>query len=162
MARFSRGRRQVALGVAVLAVLSLGVLQVRTLQRAPLPPPAAAPAPAPGPAPAAPAPLRVVHVDPGGDDTGDGSAGAPLRTIQTALQDATPGTEISLAPGVYREELSTVRDGAPGAPITIKGPETGKDRAGRYKAVVYGTGRVVSINHSWYTLDGFTIDGQEK
>jgi hypothetical protein len=69
---------------------------------------------------------------------------------------------INLAPGVYRETLATVRDGAPGAPITIKGPESGKDRAGRYRAVVYGTGRVVSVNHSYYTFDGFTIDGQEK
>ena len=32
---------------------------------------------------------------------------------------------------------------------------------GRYKATVYSpAGRVVSINHSYYTLDGFTIDGQ--
>jgi Right handed beta helix region/Protein of unknown function (DUF1565) len=164
MARSSHGWRHVALGVAVLAVLALGVLQIRTLQRAAAPPPAAAPAPAPS-APAttpAPAPLRVVYVDPAGADTNDGSAGAPLRTIQAGLETATPGTEIRLAPGVYREELATVRDGAPGAPITIKGPETGKDRAGRYRAVVYGTGRVVSIDHSWYTLDGFTIDGQEK
>ena len=69
---------------------------------------------------------------------------------------------INLAPGVYRETLATVRDGAPGAPITIKGPESGKDRAGRYRAVVYGTGRIVSVNHSYYTFDGFTIDGQEK
>ena len=69
---------------------------------------------------------------------------------------------INLAPGTYREQLTTVHDGAPGAPITIKGPESGKDRAGRYRAVVYGTGRVFSIDHSFYTLDGFTIDGQEK
>jgi hypothetical protein len=105
---------------------------------------------------------RVLHVDPAGADSGDGSAGAPLRTIQAALEKAQPGTLISLAPGVYREELTTVRDGAPGAPITIRGPETGTDRAGRYKATLYGTGRVVSINHSYVSLEGFTVDGQEK
>ena len=55
-----------------------------------------------------------------------------------------------------------MRDGAPGAPIIIKGPETGTDREGRYRAVLYGTGRVVNIDHSWITLDGFTIDGQEQ
>ena len=34
---------------------------------------------------------------------------------------------------------------------------------GRYKAVLYGLGgRVFSINHSYYTLDGFTIDGQQN
>src|SRR5438105_2643567 len=57
--------------------------------------------------------------------------------------------------------IAVVAVGAPGAPITIKGPETGTDRAGRYRATLYGTGRVVSIDHSYYTLDGFTIDGQE-
>jgi hypothetical protein len=103
----------------------------------------------------------VLHVDPAGTDSGDGSAAAPMRTIQAALDKAEPGTLISLAPGVYREELTTVRAGAPGAPITIKGPETGTDRAGRYRATLYGTGRIVSIDHSYYTLDGFTIDGQE-
>ena len=55
-----------------------------------------------------------------------------------------------------------MRDGAPEAPIVIKGPETGTDREGRYRAVLYGTGRVVNIDHSWITLDGFTIDGQEQ
>jgi len=111
---------------------------------------------------ALPGPARSLYVSPSGSDTNDGTEGSPLSTIQAALEEATPGTVINLAPGTYREQLTTVHDGAPGAPITIKGPENGKDRAGRYRAVVYGTGRVVSIDHSFYTLDGFTIDGQEK
>jgi len=114
----------------------------------------------PAPTPAAGPPL---YVNPTGSDTNDGaSATTPLATIQAALEKATPGTVINLAPGIYREMPTTVRDGAPGAPITIKGPETGTDRAGRYQAVLYGTGRVVNIDHSWITLDGFTIDGQEQ
>jgi hypothetical protein len=88
--------------------------------------------------------------------------GPPPHTIQAGLQKAEPGTEISLAPGVYREELTTVHDGTAAAPITIRGPETGTDQAGRYKATLYGTGRVISINNSYYRLDGFTVDGQEK
>ena len=162
MSRSTPGWRYAALGLAVLTAGTLGVVEADSLAPVPAPPPAAsAPRPAPAPVPQPP-PLRVLHVDPTGDDAHDGSATAPLRTIQAGLEKATPGTEILLAPGVYREELTTVRAGAPGAPITIKGPESGTDRAGRYKAVVYGTGRVVSIDHSYYTLDGFTIDGQEK
>jgi hypothetical protein len=148
----------------VVAVGALGAGGVRALQPAPAPPPGAA-TPGPQPRQAAPAApptyTQVLHVDPAGTDAGDGSAAAPMRTIQAALDKAEPGTLITLAPGVYREELTTVRDGAPGAPITIKGPETGTDRAGRYRATLYGTGRIVSIDHSYYTLDGFTIDGQE-
>jgi hypothetical protein len=107
-------------------------------------------------------PARTLYVSPAGSDTNDGSERSPLATIQAALDEATPGTVVNLAAGTYREQPTTVRDGAADAPITIKGPETGKDRAGRYRAVVYGSGRVFSIDHSYYTLDGFTIDGQEQ
>ena len=151
------------LGLAFV-VLGVGVLAVLAVQAIPRPAevPAAAPTATPAPPSSPPVATAALYVDPRGSDTDDGTADAPLATIQAALDRATPGTVINLAPGVYRETLATVRDGAPGAPITIKGPESGKDRAGRYRAVVYGTGRVVSVNHSYYTFDGFTIDGQEK
>jgi hypothetical protein len=104
---------------------------------------------------------RQMYVSPTGNDTGDGSQAAPLRTIQAALDDAEAGTVINLAPGEYREQPTTQRDGEPGAPITIRGPESGKDPAGRGQAVLYGTGRIFNIDHSYITLEGFTIDGQE-
>jgi hypothetical protein len=116
--------------------------------------------------PPAPAPVQAgppLYVSPSGSDANDGtSAATPLATIQAALEKAAPGTVVTLAPGVYREQPTTVRDGAPGAPITIRGPETGTDREGRYQAVVHGTGRIFNIDHSWITLQGFTIDGQEQ
>ena len=109
-----------------------------------------------------PPPTIVLAVSPTGNDGADGSPNAPLRTIQAALDRAVPGALITLAPGVYRENPVTVHDGRPGAPITIKGPESGKDRTGRYQATLYGTDRVLSVNNSHYTFDGFTIDGQEE
>ncbi|WP_345608437.1 DUF1565 domain-containing protein [Pseudonocardia adelaidensis] len=104
---------------------------------------------------------RQMYVSPTGSDGGDGSQAAPLRTIQAALDDAEAGTVINLAPGEYREQPTTQRDGDPGAPIVIRGPENGKDPSGRHQAVLYGTGRIFNIDHSYYTLEGFTIDGQE-
>jgi hypothetical protein len=104
---------------------------------------------------------KQVYVDPAGDDANDGSMTAPLRTIQAALNKATPGTRINLAAGEYRERPRTVVAGTANAPITIKGPEVGTERSGRGRAVLYGTGRIFNIDHSHYTLDGFTIDGQE-
>ena len=84
----------------------------------------------------------------------------PCRRPSTSPQ---PGTTINLAAGTYREAVATKTAGTATAPITIKGPETGKDVNGRYKAVLYGLGgRVFSINHSYYTLSGFTIDGQTE
>src|SRR4051794_39503147 len=96
-----------------------------------------APPPAPGPA---------LFVSPTGRDGNDGtSAATPLATIQTALEKATAGSVITLAPRVYHEEPATVRDGAPGAPIVIKGPETGTDRPSRYQAGVFGGGRAAAV-----------------
>jgi hypothetical protein len=99
----------------------------------------------------------VFYVSPSGSDANSGtSAGTPFQTIQKALDLAQPGTTINLTPGVYRQALATKVAGTAAAPITIKGPAEGRD-----KATVYSVGgRVFSINHSYYTLTGFTIDGQ--
>jgi Bacterial Ig domain/Protein of unknown function (DUF1565)/Fibronectin type III domain len=95
-------------------------------------------------------------VNPTGSDTNAGtSAAAPFKTIQKALNLAAPGTTITLAAGVYQESIVTKTAGTASSPITIKGP------GDRTQAVVKNNkGYVVSVNHSYYTLDGFTVDGQ--
>jgi hypothetical protein len=146
--------RNVAIGAAIAGVVLVAVLLVWS-PTSPTPPGETPPPPPPvaaGPA---------LYVDPAGSDTNDGTAEAPLQTIQAALDEAEPGTTINLAPGEYHEQLATMRDGAPDAPITIRGPETGQDQATRYQATLYGTGRVVNVDHNHYVLEGFTIDGQE-
>jgi hypothetical protein len=86
------------------------------------------------------------------------SSGAPFATLQKALDVAQAGATINLAAGTYREAVITKRAGTAAAPITVKGPQEGRD-----KAVLYGLGgRVFSIDHSYYTLTGFTIDGQQN
>jgi chitodextrinase len=104
----------------------------------------------------------TLYVSPSGSDTNPGTSTAPLKTIQAALDKATAGTTIQIAAGIYRERPVTKRAGTATAPITLKGPETGKLRSGRYKAVLFGTGRIFNIDHGYYVLEGFTIDGQEK
>ena len=106
----------------------------------------------------------VYFVSPTGANTNSGtSSSTPFKTLQKALDVAQPGTTINLAAGTYREAVATKVAGTAAAPITIVGPESGKAAGGRYQAVLYGLGgRVFSINHSYYTLDGFTIDGQER
>jgi Big-like domain-containing protein/uncharacterized protein DUF1565 len=103
-------------------------------------------------------------VSPTGADTNPGtSAAAPFKTVQKALDLAAAGSTITLAPGVYRESIVTKTAGTAASPITIKGPETGKNAGGRYRAVLAGKGSggyVVAISHSNYVLDGFTVDGQ--
>jgi hypothetical protein len=96
----------------------------------------------------------ALYVDPAGTDTATGGESDPLRTIQAALDRAQAGTTIHLAAGVYHEEPHTVRDGTPDARIAVEGPTSGT-------AILYGEHRIFNIDHSWITLRGFTIDGEE-
>jgi hypothetical protein len=105
---------------------------------------------------------QVLYVSPTGFPTGTGTQADPLPTIQAALDRAQPGTTIILGPGAYHEEPHTVTDGTKAAPITIQGPEHGADPAARHQATLYGDGRIFNIDNSWYTIRGFTIDGEEK
>lgn len=78
---------------------------------------------------------------------------AGTETISQALQAAEPGDIIELTPGVYLQDVKTSKNGLPGKPITIRGPR---------QAIIKGGGgaRIFEINHSYITLNGFTIDGQ--
>jgi hypothetical protein len=82
--------------------------------------------------------------------------------IQAALDRAQPGDVIQLQPGVYTptKALQTKRHGEAHRPITIKGPESGLDVSRRNEAVIIASGHVFNIDHSYYVLDGFTINGQ--
>src|SRR5690349_15235505 len=107
---------------------------------------------------------RPVHPGPvAGVDTNPGTSAAPFRTLQKALSKGVvaPGDTINLKPGNYNEAVATQVPGTQAAPITIKGPGTGKVADPAVQAVLRGLGgRVFSINHSWYTLTGLDIDGQ--
>lgn len=79
---------------------------------------------------------------------------APGESIQAAIDLAQPGDTIELKDGTFNEELVSSRDGEEGKPITITGSR---------KAILSGTGktgRLFEINHSYWTVNGFTIDGQ--
>jgi hypothetical protein len=104
-----------------------------------------------------------LFVNPSGSDHANGlTAQHPFKTIQAALNHATPGVTIELAPGSYREKPVTRVNGTPAAPITIEGTDTGFNPAGRASTVLYGSGRVFSIDNSYYRLQGFTINGEPK
>ena len=74
------------------------------------------------------------HVSVKGNDTNDGSAVNPLKTIRAAAQLAQPGDAITVHQGVYREQINPPRGGtsdqsrivyqsAPGEKVMIKGSE---------------------------------------
>ena len=63
---------------------------------------------------------ETLHVDPKGDDQGDGSEAKPFRTIQHAADLAQAGDTVLVAPGIYRERIAPPRGGKEGTPITFR------------------------------------------
>ena len=102
---------------------------------------------------------RDIAVSPAGADDNPGTAARPLRTLQRALDIAQPGAVIALAPGMY-DAAETRRPGTPDAPIVIRGGETGREPAARFRTVIRGARIVLQINHSYYRVQGLTVDGQ--
>lgn len=100
-----------------------------------------------------------IFVSPAGSDDNPGSQDRPVRTLQRALDLAEPGAVITLAPGVYGP-AETRRAGADGRPIAIRGSESGRDISGRFRTVIRGPRIVLQINHSYYRVEGLTVDGQ--
>ena len=67
-------------------------------------------------------PLRTLYVAPNGSDNNAGTNPAqPLRTIQHAADIAEPGDLVSIASGIYREEVNVPTSGTSNAPIVFRG-----------------------------------------
>ncbi|CAM9742525.1 unnamed protein product, partial [Sphacelaria rigidula] len=81
----------------------------------------------------------------------------PPGQLQDALDKVGPGDSIELADGDYREEVVTKKSGEPGNYITIRGSS--------YRAVLKGeedgSSHIFDLQHSYYHLDRFTIDGYQ-
>lgn len=75
--------------------------------------------------------------------------------LQEALDEVQPGDTIELSPGHYYESVVTKRPGTADKPITIHGES--------YRAVIKGepdgSDHIFDVQHSYYILDRFTIDG---
>lgn len=95
----------------------------------------------------------TIFVSADATEGGVGTKDDPLGSVQAAVEEAGPGQTVQLLPGEYRENITTVRDGEDGAPITITGPP---------EAIVHGSRDdygIVRIHHSHIHLTGLTIEG---
>lgn len=94
---------------------------------------------------------RTIHVSTSGCDTADGSKDSPVRTINTAAQQAVPGDTVLVHAGTYREWVDPLYGGtdnrrrivymaAEGEKVEIKGSEPvsswKKDKSGIWTAVI--------------------------
>jgi hypothetical protein len=65
-------------------------------------------------------PSMILHVDDNAAAGGDGSASAPFRSIQEAVNRAGAGTQVLVADGIYRESITFPTSGASGNWIQVK------------------------------------------
>lgn len=64
---------------------------------------------------------RTVYVDAAAAAGGDGSAGAPFRTVQEGVDAAGPGVDVVVRAGIYREEVRVRSGGEEGAFLRVVG-----------------------------------------
>ncbi|HEX5838481.1 MAG TPA: S-layer homology domain-containing protein [Anaerolineales bacterium] len=95
-------------------------------------------------------PLVTLHVNDDALAGGNGSAVAPYRTIQEAVNHAAPGTQVLVADGTYREAVTFPVSGTPGKWIQVKAAGTGAilDGADRLSGNIW---TAHSTNRVWYT-----------
>ncbi|CBN79456.1 FirrV-1-B30 precursor [Ectocarpus siliculosus] len=74
-------------------------------------------------------------------------------SIASALAEAGAGDTVVLADGTYNEAIVTVQGGESGNPLIISGGRGALVNAG-------DDGKVVNVQHSWVTLEGFSVDGK--
>jgi len=86
--------------------------------------------------------------------TGTGTKTDPLGRIQDALNIAQPGDTITLRAGTYSESVHSVRHGTPQSPIRLRA--VGE----RGSVLVTAPGRVLTVDHAYFTVEGLVIDGQ--
>lgn len=65
-------------------------------------------------------PTNIVYVNDDAPAGGDGSFAAPFKTIQEGVNRATPGTQVLVADGLYKESVTFPASGMPGNWIQIK------------------------------------------
>ena len=86
--------------------------------------------------------------------TGTGTRTDPFGRIQDALDIAQPGDTITLGAGTYTESVQSVRHGTPQLPIRLRAV------GARGSVLVTAPGRVLRVDHAYFTVEGIVIDGQ--
>jgi hypothetical protein len=101
-----------------------------------------------------PAPAEATEWFVAAGGSGSGTRDAPFGRIQQALNIAQAGDTVTVRPGTYRESLNTVRSGTSEAPISLR---AAKERG---SVIVTASGRVLTVRHANFTVEGLIIDGQ--
>ncbi|WP_207485933.1 right-handed parallel beta-helix repeat-containing protein [Arenibaculum pallidiluteum] len=102
-------------------------------------------------------PTKYLWVSPNGSNSNSGSQGSPLKTIQAAVNKATPGTAIMVKAGTYKESVQLTKDGTTDKPIWL----TSADGIGAAKIVSSSTsnGPIYAHGEDNWIIKGFETQG---
>ncbi len=90
------------------------------------------------------APAATWYVSPGGNDSNNGSQGAPWLTVSKAASTASAGDTVNLAAGTYNENVAFNNSGGVSSPITFLGANG---------VVIAGN---ITLSGNYITLSGIT------
>jgi nitrous oxidase accessory protein NosD len=108
---------------------------------------------------ATPAFSREWVVSASGNDSSDGSAAQPFRTIAKAISVANPGEVIRVLAGTYPERIilgDNAKPGTPEAKMTLQGEGRPRIIPGN------GGGALVQVRRPNWVVDGFELDVQRQ
>jgi hypothetical protein len=103
------------------------------------------------------APSTIIYVNDDAPTGGNGSAAAPFRTIQEGVNRASPGTQVLVADGIYREAVTFPASGTSSKWIQVKAAGNGaildgsESLAGRKWTALSG------VNKAWFIKLGRPI-----
>jgi serralysin len=103
-------------------------------------------------------PTRYIWVSPTGSNANSGSKGSPLKTIQAAVDKATPGTAIMVKAGTYKESVKLKHSGEPDAPIWLQSA----DGKGAAKIVATSSNAIYGYGEENIVIRGFDIKGGQS
>jgi hypothetical protein len=102
-------------------------------------------------------PSTILHVNANAPSGGDGAVNAPFNTIQAAVNQANPGTQILVADGIYHEAVTFPASGAESKWIQVKAEASGAILEGSQTL----TGKIwrtySSQKHVWFMKIGASI-----
>ena len=109
----------------------------------------------------APPATTILWVSTTGDDAaGTGSADSPFATIQHAIDNAGPGTDIMVRAGTYNEALNLSVEGTTDAPIRLISAD-GAGAAVIAPPAVAETSAISGRGTANWVIDGFTVQGSD-
>lgn len=102
-------------------------------------------------------PARIWHVSASAPGGGTGTAARPFAAVQRGLDAARPGDTVLVGAGRYVGTVRTVRGGAAGRPVVLRGLPG---------AVLSGTSprhdRLLTVAHDWVVVTGLTLTTADK